>query len=292
MVQAELELRVGEDHPALARVRGGERVQLDGRLPRALHQLPVPDELDGALEIDRLVVSHVRLRAGREERFRQLLGLAHTDRQRDAGHRAACPVVPPARTADVAAHHALHRQHAQAAHDQRPSQGMLGHANRGGEQVVGHDVAGPLKPEHRQTREHPALVRDRRRMHGVVGRDPVARDHQQPRLGRAACAVRRAAGALAGELVHLADLPPGDERQVGERGHVRRCYQRRRGAPAALGPPGNGQDGIEPPHDLLGEAGVVLVVEDGIHVEIREAHALVLGQQLAQRRPLLCRALG
>ena len=38
----------------------------------------------------------------------------------------------------------------------------------------------------------------------VVGRDPVGGDHQQP----------------VAEVVHLADLPAGEEGEVGEAGHV------------------------------------------------------------------------
>ena len=47
----------------------------------------------------------------------------------------------------------------------------------------GDDVPGLLEPEHRQARQHPALVGDRRRVNRVVGRDAVARDHQQPAAG-------------------------------------------------------------------------------------------------------------
>ena len=85
VVQAELELRVGEDHAALARVLGGERVQLDRHLAHLLHQLAVADEFGGLLEVDRLVVALVRLGARREDRLRQLLGLAA------ARSAAGCP---------------------------------------------------------------------------------------------------------------------------------------------------------------------------------------------------------
>ena len=62
-VEAELELGVGEDHAALARVGGGEGVQLDRDIAHALHQRAVADELGGALEVDRLVVADVGLGA-------------------------------------------------------------------------------------------------------------------------------------------------------------------------------------------------------------------------------------
>ena len=60
LVQAQLELRVGQDHAALARVLGGERVQLDRHVAHALHQRPVADQLGRALEVDRLVVARPR----------------------------------------------------------------------------------------------------------------------------------------------------------------------------------------------------------------------------------------
>ena len=62
VVEAELELRVGEDHAALARVLGGEAVELDRDVAHARHQLAVADELGGAVEVDRLVVADVGLR--------------------------------------------------------------------------------------------------------------------------------------------------------------------------------------------------------------------------------------
>ncbi len=76
LVEAQLELRVRQDHPALARVRGRERVQLDRHLAHPLHQRTVADQLGGALEVDRLVVADLGLRARREDRLGQLLGLA------------------------------------------------------------------------------------------------------------------------------------------------------------------------------------------------------------------------
>ena len=68
--------------------------------------------------------------------------------------------------------------------------------------MVGHDVTGPAEPEDGQAGQDVALVGDRRRMHDVVGGDPVAGDHEQ--------AVR--------QVVELADLPAGEQRQVGDGG--------------------------------------------------------------------------
>ena len=58
-----------------------------------------------------------------------------------------------------------------------------------------------VEPQHGERREHLALVRDRRRVHDVVGGDAVGGDHQQ----------------VVAELVELADLAAG---QQGQAGHV------------------------------------------------------------------------
>ena len=129
----------------------------------------------------------------------QALGLAQAGRQLDARDLAGGLVVLPARAGDVAAHHALDRQHPQLAHGHRAPADVVGDALGGRDEVVVDDVPGAPEPEGRQAGEHRALVRDRRRMHDVVRRDPVAGDHQD---------------AVA-EVVHLSDLPAGDERKVG-----------------------------------------------------------------------------
>jgi hypothetical protein len=125
----------------------------------------------------------------------------------DPRDRARRLVVLPARSGDVAAHDALDRQHPQLAHDQRPPAHFAGNGVGRGDQVVGDDLLRLLEPENRQSGQHLALVGDRRGMDRVVGRDPVARDHQQ----------------LLVQRVHLTDLAFGDQVQVDERGHVARC---------------------------------------------------------------------
>ena len=170
-------------------------------------------------------MADVGLRARREDRLRQLLGLLQSARQRDAGDGAARLVVLPAGAGDVAAHDALDRQHLQAAHDERAPERLLGHAVGRRDHVVGDDLRGLLKPEDGQPGEHLALVGDRRRVDGVVRRDAVARDHQERRRRE----LRRG-----GEVVHLAYLPAGEEGQVGERRHLSRCYQRDRASRSAI----------------------------------------------------------
>ena len=109
---AELELRVGQDDPALARVVGGERVELDRQAAQLLEQRPVAEDLGGAVEVDVLVVvAHLGLRGGREDRLGQLVRLAQALGQRDPADLAGALVVLPARARDVAAHDALDREH-------------------------------------------------------------------------------------------------------------------------------------------------------------------------------------
>ncbi len=69
--------------------------------------------------------------------------------------------------------------------------------------MVGDDVGGQLEPEHRHLVQHLALVRDRRRHHDVIGRDPIGGDHQQVVL----------------PLIDLANLAGGVELQIRYRGH-------------------------------------------------------------------------
>ncbi len=90
------------------------------------HQRAVADELGGSVEVDRLVVADVGLRAGREDRLGQLLGLAQPLGQRDPGDGAGGLVVLPARAGDVAAHDALDGEHLQALHDQRAAAARSG----------------------------------------------------------------------------------------------------------------------------------------------------------------------
>ena len=176
---AELELGVGEDDPALARVLGAAPVDRDRQPAQLLQQLAVADDLGGAVEVDVLVVvAHLGLGRGREDRLRQLLGLAQPGRQLDPADRAGGLVVLPARAGDVAAHHALHRHHLEPLDQHRAAAVLLGHV-RVRDQVVGADVGRPVEPEGGQAGEHLALVGDRRRVHHVVGGDAVGRDQSR-----------------------------------------------------------------------------------------------------------------
>ena len=93
-VEPELELRVGEDHAALARVVGDRAVDGQRDVAHALGQRAVADQLDGRLEVDRLVVALVGLRRRRVDRLREPIGLAQALRQLAAPTRCRCAGSP------------------------------------------------------------------------------------------------------------------------------------------------------------------------------------------------------
>ncbi len=182
---------------------GGEGIQRDRQVAQLLHDRAVADDLGGLVEVDRLVVADVGLRRGREDRLGQLLGLPQALGQGDPRDGARRLVVLPARAGDVAAHDALDGQHLELAHVQRPAAHLVGHVLGDRHEVVRHDVPRLVEPEGRQRGQHLALVGNRCRMHDVVRRDPVRGDHQD---------------AVA-EVVHLADLAGGQQREGFERRH-------------------------------------------------------------------------
>src|SRR5262249_59045591 len=92
--------------------------QLERNIGHAVHQGAVSDQLRGALEADRLVVTDVGLGARREDGLRQPLGLTQALWELDPRDAAAGLVVLPARARDVSADHALDREHLEPADDQ------------------------------------------------------------------------------------------------------------------------------------------------------------------------------
>src|SRR5450755_2297293 len=70
-VQTELELGVGEDDPVGASVVGGVLIERQRDVADALGQLAIADQLDGSLEVDRLVVADLGLGAWGEQRLGQ-----------------------------------------------------------------------------------------------------------------------------------------------------------------------------------------------------------------------------
>ena len=111
LVDAELELGVGDDDALGQRVVGALDVGLQG----ALAQLVGPhraDQFDHLVERDVLVVvSQFGLGGRGEQRLRELAGLDQPGRQRDAAHLAGLLVVDQPRAGQVAAGHGLDRHH-------------------------------------------------------------------------------------------------------------------------------------------------------------------------------------
>src|SRR5215211_1594536 len=208
---AELELRVGEDDPALARMRRAELVYRYRQAAQLLQQRAVADDLSGAVEVDVLVVvANLGLGRRREDRLGQLLRLLEPVRQLDPADGAARLVVLPARARDVAAHDALDRHHLQPLDQHRAPAEILGHVGHG-DQVVRADLAGALEPEGSEPGEHLALVRDRRRVDDVVGRDPVRGDQQQAILAHGVDVPHLPAGEVfeSGRFAHAPDVTKG-----------------------------------------------------------------------------------
>ncbi len=80
----------------------------------------------------------------------------------------------------------------------------------GGDQVVDHDVAGPLEPPERELSEHPTFVRYRFVEHDVEGADAVGCDEQQ----------------VVPQLIDLTDLAAPEQRQVEIDGAERFAHRR------------------------------------------------------------------
>src|SRR3989475_9137136 len=115
-VGTELELGIGQDDAALARVVGGELVDAQGGVAHALGQVGT-DLLHHRIEIDVLVmVADGGLGRGGEDRLRQLLGLAQAVGQVDTADLAGALVVLPAAADQVAAGDRFHRHQIGRAH--------------------------------------------------------------------------------------------------------------------------------------------------------------------------------
>ena len=119
-----------------------------------------------------------RLRARREDRLGQPRALGQPGGQRYAGTAPVARYSSSPEPGQVAAGDALDRHHRQPAAADGPAR-PLRRTSVAGDDVVGHDVRQLLEPPQRQLGEDRALVRDRRRQHHVVHRDPVGGDQDQ-----------------------------------------------------------------------------------------------------------------
>src|SRR5213082_1646273 len=206
--RAELELRVGDDDAAPGGVLPARLVQGEAG----------PLQLVGVRAAQRprhvrhghvLVVPHLGLGGGREDRGIEPRALDQSPRERLARERAGLLVFRPGGAREVAAHHALERYRRRAADEHGPArQGWAMVAERrhpghdlvgiGGEEVARDHRRQPLEPERAELREHRALVWHRLAQHHVERAHAVARHEQQ---------------GVGVDLVHLAHFAAPQERQ-------------------------------------------------------------------------------
>jgi hypothetical protein len=206
VVEAELELGVGDDDAAGQGIGGGVAVDAEGHVPDLPGEV-LADEVGGVAEAHVLVVLADGGLGGRGiDGLRQPVRLAQPGRQRDVADGAGALVVLPAGADEVAAHDGLHRQRPHLAHDDGAlAEGAalvrvrhdIGEREVG--QVVRHQVRRARKPEVGHPGEHLALARDRLRQHHVEGGEPVGGDDEHVRIVDAV------------DVAHLAAV---DERQV------------------------------------------------------------------------------
>ena len=192
LVQAELELGVGDDDAAAEGVVGALLIEGDGVVAQlagvflALAGEVLFQHLDALLVGDVLVVvAQIGLGAGGVDGLGQLIRLAQALGQGDAADLAGLLVAGPAAAGDVAADDALDGQHGQLAaeHTVALELGLaeeLGHV--GGvhrDHVVGQQVPGVVEPELAHLGQDGALFGDLVFQDHVKRRDAVGGDHDQ-----------------------------------------------------------------------------------------------------------------
>ena len=169
-------LGIDENEAALPcpRLAGGEEVERHPchRVPLLLGQGPARHELLGR---DGLVVlADGFLGAGSEDRLVQLFVLAQSLGEVDpvSLRASARLMVAPQRSGQVPAHHHLHRERRELAHDEDARVGDV-------EDVVGRDVLRLVEPEDGQAVEQLAFERHGRE-HPVEGAQAIGGDHHDP----------------------------------------------------------------------------------------------------------------
>nr|WP_030348858.1 hypothetical protein [Streptomyces sp. NRRL S-1022] len=116
-----------------------------------------------------------------EDRGREFGAVDEALGESEAADRTGLVVLQQAGAGEVAAGHALHRDHLQRLADQRAARpvgrGALGQL--GADDVVVGEVAELVEPPQGELGEHPALVGDLRGQHPVIGGHAVAGDHHE-----------------------------------------------------------------------------------------------------------------
>ncbi|ROV95404.1 hypothetical protein VMCG_08478 [Cytospora schulzeri] len=207
LVQAELELGVGDQDAPLGGVLAAGVVHGQGQLRDARGERPVADDAGRLLGRDVLVVlAQLGLGGGRVDGAHgEGLALLEAGGHGHAADGAALLVLDPRGARDVAAHDGLHREHLELAdlHAAAPDEARLGggEAVRGGLQAdkvcaeAGDLVGQDAEPEGADHGEDGAAARDAVVHDHVVGRGPVRRDEEE---------------GLGVQVEEVADLARGD----------------------------------------------------------------------------------
>ena len=149
------------------------------------------------------------LSRGSKDRLRQLIGLAQSRRKLNSAHAASGFVFFPPGARQIAAHHALDREHLRPPDQHGAAAELVGiflHFCRiarhvSSDNVVGDQVFQEVKPEARNLREHPALMRNAGSQHVIECRDPVSSHKEQ---------------MVAPHLIHIAYFAAGKQLQIRE----------------------------------------------------------------------------
>jgi len=124
------------------------------------------NDLAHLLERDVFIVAGDCLSSRREDGLGQRVGLLQTRGQLDSAHAAGSFVFLPRGAGNIAADHALHREHLRAPHQHGAAPQLVGVFARrlrimidvGSNHVVRHDAGKKVEPEKRNLRQHPAFV--------------------------------------------------------------------------------------------------------------------------------------
>jgi hypothetical protein len=127
------------------------------------------------------VLSYGGLGGRGEDRGGEFAAVDQAIGEGETADRTGVVVLDQAGAGEIAAGHALHRDHPQGLADERAARPVGGGAGResGAEDVVGDQVGELVEPPEGELREDAALVRDLGGQHPVVRGQAVAGDHHE-----------------------------------------------------------------------------------------------------------------
>nr|WP_030284322.1 hypothetical protein [Streptomyces catenulae] len=207
VLEAELELGVGEEDAATAGDVAGAGVDVEGGAAQPGGGLRADLTGDLLVRDVLVVVADGRLGGRGEDRGGEFGAVDEALGERQTADRAGLPVLGEAGAGEVAAGDALDGGHVQGGADEgaaRPVGGGAGGQLRG-EDVVGDEVGELVEPPQGELGEDAALVGDLGGQHPVVHGDAVTGDHDQFAVG-VLVEVTHLAGVKVGEAGHLQGL--------------------------------------------------------------------------------------